>query len=223
MGLDEVGRGPLAGPVVAAAVVFCHPALDAGSRKKNWIPAFAGMTKKTIRDSKKLSTTQRERWYEILTNHAYIKWGIGQVSETIIDKVNIFEATKLAMKKAIANLKKRNCRASDGRHMYDREGTLEKNEIDFLLIDGNFVLDDLAINQKAVIRGDEKILSCAAASIIAKVTRDRLMQKYHKKFPRYGFDQHKGYGTIKHFRAIKKYGPCPIHRRTFATSKLTVR
>ncbi|MBU1102067.1 hypothetical protein KJ853_00205, partial [Patescibacteria group bacterium] len=103
VGLDEAGRGPLAGPVVAAAVIFCHPALDAGSRKKNWIPAFAGMTKKGIRDSKKLSAKQRDKWYKVLISHPDIKWGIGVVSEKIIDKINILAATKLAMKRAFKN------------------------------------------------------------------------------------------------------------------------
>ena len=116
------------------------------------------------------------------------------VSEKIIDKINIFEATKLAMKKAIEALA---C------------------EAEYLLLDGNFTLEDLSINQKAVVRGDEKIISCAAASIIAKVTRDRLMQKYHKKYPQYGFDSHKGYGTKKHFEAIKKHGTCVLHRKSF--------
>ena len=209
-GLDEAGRGPLAGPVVAAAVIFCHPALDAGSRKKNWIPAFAGMTKKGIRDSKKLSAKQRDKWYKVLISHPDIKWGIGVVSEKIIDKINILAATKLAMKRAFKNLEEK-----FRREVSPRE-TSRQFQIDYLLLDGNFILDDLSINQKSFIRGDEKIISCAAASIIAKVTRDRMMIKYHKKFPQYGFDRHKGYGTKEHFRKIKNHGPCRIHRKSFA-------
>ena len=210
VGLDEVGRGPLAGPVCAAAVcirfssppqlrrglrgggVFLNQLLTAptghlSSSEERW-------KKEGIKDSKKLSALQRERWYEFLTKHPNIRWGIGLVSEKIIDKINIFEATKLAMKKAIEAL---------------------DFEPEYLLLDGNFLLEDLNASQKAVIRGDEKIFSIAAASIIAKVTRDRLMQKYHRKFPLYGFDQHKGYGTKRHFEIIKKHGPCQIHRTSF--------
>jgi ribonuclease HII len=223
VGLDEVGRGPLAGPVCAAAVCFFSKAgfviparfaKASARRAKAGIQNFksgsripevnashyngagkCGMTLKDIRDSKKLTPRQREKWYEILTNHPTIKWGVGLVSEKIIDKINILEATKLAMKKAIEAL---------------------EYEADYLLLDGNFILEDISINQKAIIRGDERIISCAAASIIAKVTRDRLMERYHKKFPLYGFDRHKGYGTKRHFEEIQKHGPCKIHRLSFA-------
>jgi len=176
VGLDEAGRGPLAGPVVAAGGVAARP---------NTPPKY----------SKKLLFRQREQWYDFLTAHPDIKWGVGIVPEKTIDKINIFEATKLAMKRALA----------------DMEITPE-----FLLLDGSFLLDGLDISQKAIIRADEKIFSCAAASIIAKVTRDRLMQKYHKKYPAYGFDRHKGYGTRAHFAAIKKHGACRLHRLSFA-------
>ena len=181
VGLDEVGRGPLAGPVVAGAVCI----------KKSDLPAFV----ENIRDSKKLSQKQREGWYKFLTEQSGIKWGIGIISEKIIDQINILEATKLAMKKAIKAL---------------------KVEPDYLLLDGNFLLEDLSISQKAVVRGDEKVISCAAASILAKVTRDRLMEKYDIKYPQYGFKKHKGYGTKDHLAAIKKHGACPIHRISFS-------
>jgi len=181
VGLDEVGRGPLAGPVVAAAVCI----------KKSDLPPFV----ENIRDSKKLSQKRREGWYKFLTEQPNIKWGIGLVSEKVIDRINILEATKLAMKQAVKAL---------------------KIEPDYLLLDGNFLLEDLSISQKAVIRGDEKVISCAAASIIAKVIRDRLMLRYHQKFPQYGFDKHKGYGTKDHLAAIKKHGACPIHRTSFS-------
>ena len=148
-----------------------------------------------INDSKKLSASQRERWYGILTNQPNIKYGVGIVSEKIIDRINILEATKMAMKKALDDLGVRS---------------------EYLLLDGNFILDGMNINQKAVKRGDEKIWSCAAASIIAKVTRDRLMAHYDRKYPVYGFNKHKGYGTRAHFFALKQHGPCAIHRRTFA-------
>jgi len=205
VGLDEVGRGPLAGPVCAAAVCII--------KKKFVIPAKAGIQVSgsrvkpgmtiivNIRDSKKLSANQREQWYKILTTQPDIKWGVGMVSEKTIDRINILAATKLAMKRALADLEKKGVRA------------------EYLLLDGNFLLEDLSISQKAVVRGDSKIVSCAAASIIAKVTRDRLMAKYHQQYPRYGLDKHKGYGTRAHFAALKKHGPCAIHRLSFAPFK----
>ena len=182
VGLDEAGRGPLAGPVTAVAVMV---------RK---FPNFLIPQFPKIKDSKKLTPKQRKYCYKLLTRNEYIKWGIGIVSEKVIDKINIFEATKLAMKKAIEAL-----------------GV----EPEHLLIDGTFTLEDLMVSQKAIIRGDEKVFSCAAASIIAKVTRDRIMLRYAKKFPQYGFDKHKGYGTKFHFHALKEHGPCYIHRKSF--------
>lgn len=193
-GIDEVGRGPLAGPVVACAVII--------SDSKN----FAAEKFKKIKDSKKLSAKQREKWHKVLTENIGVKFGIGIVSEKIIDKINILEATKSAMLKALENL---TCKLADNP--------------DFLLIDGNFILDELDLNQKAVPRGDEKIISIAAASIIAKVTRDKMMLKYHKKYPDYFFDKHKGYGTKLHFKMIEKHGPCPIHRRSFEPTKSMVK
>jgi len=176
VGLDEAGRGPLAGPVVAAAVA---------------VLGYKKIKIKNINDSKKLSEKQRESVYKILTNHPQIQWGIGIVLEKMIDKINILQATKTAMKKAI-----------------------KKMQPDFLLLDGNFKIKS-EIPQKSVIKGDQKVMSIAMASIIAKVTRDRLMQKYHKKYPRYGFDKHKGYPTKAHFANLQKFGPCKIHRKTF--------
>jgi len=184
-GLDEAGRGPLAGPVVAAAVCFC-------SANK----FFSLTSKYKINDSKKLSEKQREKIYKILTNHLNIKWGVGIVSEKVIDKINILEATKLAMQKSLKNLNP-----------------------DFLLLDGNFKINSI-VRQKPVVKGDQKVMSIAAASIIAKVTRDRIMQKFHKKYPQYGFDKHKGYGTKLHFNKIKEVGPCPIHRKSFYPIKI---
>ena len=174
-GLDEAGRGPLAGPVVAAAVIL-------GYGKNNI---------KGVKDSKQLTPEQRESLYKVLINNKDIKWGIGIVSEKVIDKINILQATKTAMEKAI-----------------------KKMQPDFLLLDGNFKIKS-EIPQKSVIKGDQKVMSIAMASIIAKVTRDRLMQKYHKKYPLYGFDRHKGYPTKAHFANLKKFGPCKIHRKTF--------
>ncbi len=180
-GIDEVGRGPLAGPVVACAVSLCGE---------------LSLPQTKLRDSKQLTAKWREQFYKVLTSHPGVRWGIGIVSEKIIDKINIYQATKLAMQKAVKDL---------------------KGKIDFLILDGNMLLEKISIPQKAIIKGDEKVFSCAAASIIAKVTHDRLMLRYHKKYPRYGFDRHKGYGTKLHFKMLKKHGPCPIHRKTFAS------
>jgi len=192
-GLDEAGRGPLAGPVVAAAVNFKFEIFNFKSILNNKIL-------KQINDSKKLSEKQREEIYEKLIMCRDIVWGVGIVSEKVIDKINILEATKLAMEKAVAGLPRRSAPRND--------------ELMFLLIDGNFKLN-CATPQKSIIKGDQKVFSIAAASIIAKVTRDRIMQKIHKKYPQYGFNRHKGYGTKAHFANLEKFGPCKIHRKSF--------
>ena len=182
-GLDEAGRGPLAGPVIAAALTI----EDEENKRKL-----------KIRDSKKLSPKVRETIYKALSRQQTVKWGTGRVSEKVIDRINILEATKLAMIRAVGNLSKK----------------LKKNKIDFLILDGNFKID-LPIQQKSIIKADEKFFSCSFASIIAKVTRDRIMERYHKKYPQYGFDKHKGYPTKLHFKMIRKYGLCKIHRKSF--------
>jgi len=181
VGLDEVGRGALAGPVVACSLCL---KIRLGRTSTDF---------KKIRDSKKLPPKKREYFYKILTKNPDIEWGIGRVSERMIDKINILEATKLAMGKAINNLKSR---------------------VDFLILDGNFRIRT-KIPQKSIIKADEKVFSCAAASIIAKVNRDKLMMRYHKKYPQYGFDKHKGYPTRLHRLMIKKHGFCKIHRKSF--------
>jgi ribonuclease HII len=186
--LDEAGRGPLAGPVVAAAAIFQQAKLK--NKNKN---LKLEILLREVKDSKQLSPKKREKLYNLLTKNSYIKWGIGKVSEKVIDKINIFQATKLAMQKAINNL---------------------KIKPDFLILDGNFKISS-RISQKPIIKADQKVFSCSAASIIAKVTRDRIMGKYHKKYPKYGFKKHKGYPTKFHFKMLKKYGPCRIHRKTF--------
>ncbi|PIV42544.1 MAG: ribonuclease HII [Candidatus Nealsonbacteria bacterium CG_4_10_14_0_2_um_filter_40_15] len=184
-GSDEAGRGPLAGPVVAAAVIIQNTKYKILNTK--------------IRDSKQLSAKQRDKFYDLITKNKNIKWGIGVVSERIIDRINILEATKLAMAKAVKKLK-----------------------VDFLLLDGNFKINS-KILQKSIIKGDERVFSIAAASILAKVARDRIMVRYHKKYPRYRFDMHKGYPTKYHCKMIRKYGPCKIHRRSFAPIKFEIR
>jgi ribonuclease HII len=204
--LDESGRGPLAGPVVAAAVVIKlkvkskKAKVQVKSKKINNL-AIKQFSNLPIRDSKKLSSSKREELFRILRESNLIEWGIGRVSEKVIDKINILEATKLAMIRAIKNLNYKLQIANLG-------------EIDYLILDGNFKLD-IEIPQKSIVKADEKVFSCAASSIIAKVRRDRIMQKYHKKYPQYGFDKHKGYPTKYHVKMLKKYGPCQIHRKSF--------
>ncbi|MCX6723749.1 MAG: ribonuclease HII [Candidatus Staskawiczbacteria bacterium] len=203
VGLDEAGRGPLAGPVVAGAVII-NPKHEMRNPKQYRISSLG------IRDSKQLSEKQRERLFKFLTRHQDIRWGIGIVSEKIIDKINILEATKLAMQKAVENLKKDGW-VHNSRYRAKSEPGVK---VDFLLIDGNFRIKS-NVPQKSIIKGDQKVVSISAASIIAKVTRDRIMKKIHKKYPQYNFAKHKGYPTKLHREMIKKFGICPIHRKSF--------
>jgi len=191
-GLDEAGRGPLAGPVVAAVVMIKMSKSNLKSKILNLKSNFKG-----IKDSKKLTPKKREEFYKLIVKSPFWEWGVGRVSEKVIDRINILEATKLAMKRAIKKLKRRP---------------------DFLILDGNFKIN-VDIPQKSIIKGDEKVFSCAAASILAKVYRDRIMERYDRKFPKYEFKKHKGYGTKFHFKMLKKYGPCKIHRKTFEPIK----
>jgi ribonuclease HII len=174
-GIDEAGRGPLAGPVVAAAVIL-PPSLK--------LPG--------VRDSKMLSAAQRECCLEAILATA-LDIGIGCVDVAEIDRINILKASFRAMLLAIKNLQ-----------------VLP----DFLLVDGPYTLP-VMIPQQGIVHGDQLSLSIAAASIVAKVHRDRLMQDYHRLYPIYGFDRHKGYATQEHIESLRKYGACPIHRMTF--------
>lgn len=174
-GIDEAGRGPLAGPVVAAAVI---------------LPP--GYLNSEIKDSKKLSAGKREELYEIINKEA-VAIGMMVVDADIIDRVNILQATLQAMRDAVLEIP-----ASP----------------DFLLIDGNQRIPILT-PQKPIVKGDSLSISIAAASIIAKVSRDRIMEMYHRQFPQYNFQQNKGYGTKEHLDAIKKFGICKIHRKSF--------
>lgn len=195
VGLDEAGRGPLAGPVFAAAVY-----VKKGSKKKDF-PFI-----REIKDSKKLSPPKREKIFNEIIKSPKIEWGIGKVSERVIDKINILKATKLAMKRAVKNLEKK---------LREKSSSCKNStKVNYLIIDGNFKVN-LEIPQKPIIKGDEKVFSVIAASIIAKVKRDRMMLKYHKKYPQYGFDKHKGYPTKHHKLMIKKYGASELHRQTF--------
>lgn len=211
VGLDESGRGPLAGPVVAAAVCVKNIKREARNSRqyqnynfKNAKFVFNSdimISNLLIKDSKQLSKRKRQELFEILTKHRVIGWGIGVVSENMIDKINILEATRLAMKKAVENLR------------FTVTGL--RFESEFLLIDGNFRLNNIKIPQKSIIKGDQKVFSIAAAGIVAKVARDRMMERFHKKYPEYGFDSHKGYGTKLHIKNLQSLGPCKIHRKTF--------
>lgn len=199
-GIDEAGRGPLAGSVVACAAVFLpgHHILS--------LPKDLSLGR--LRDSKRLSEKQREKYYSLFKKHPGVKWGIGRVSERIIDQINIHQATKLAMERSVQNL------IHKLHYLHDRKDSAAGNNISLLIIDGNIAID-FPLPQRAVIHGDEKVAQCAAASIIAKVTRDRLMRTSHRLYPAYGFDRHKGYGTQFHRDILRKYGACPIHRKTF--------
>lgn len=177
-GVDEAGRGPLAGPVVAAAVIFPD-----------------GYRNGAINDSKQLSALQREELFVEIKNNA-LSFGVSALSAGQVDKLGIANAGKLAMRQAVLKL---------------------DPLPDFILVDA-FAINVTDIPQKAIIKGDSKVLSIAAASILAKVTRDRLMLKYHERYPQYGFNEHMGYGTEVHLSALKKHGLCPIHRRSFKVS-----
>lgn len=179
-GIDEAGRGPLAGPVVAAACV---------------IPADVFI--EGVDDSKKLTVMKRQEIFERLMADSRLSYGVGIISHQQIDEINILQATILAMLQAVASL----CCVPD-----------------WLLVDG-LKLNHPSIPSEKIIAGDQKSQSIAAASIIAKETRDRLMVEYDAQWPQYGFARHKGYGTVAHLAALAKYGPSPIHRRSFSPIK----
>ncbi len=174
-GVDEAGRGPLAGPVVAAAVVFparfTHPRID---------------------DSKRLDARRREALVPVITAAA-VSWAVAESSETEIDAINILQATLRAMERAVAAL---------------------RVAPDYVLVDGS-IMPQLPVPGEAVIGGDGRVACIAAASILAKVHRDRLMREHHERWPVYGFSSNNGYGTAAHLAALAEQGPCPIHRRSF--------
>ncbi len=174
-GVDEAGRGPLAGPVVAAAVVLPDDCIIEG-----------------LDDSKKLTHTKRVRIYKEIESLA-ISYAVGIVEPEEIDRINILQAALLAMEISVKKL---------------------TTKPDYLLIDGN-QRTSLLLMQETIVKGDSKSCSIAAASIIAKVTRDSIMEEYHKQYPEYNFKGHKGYPTKEHYEAIKEHGPCPIHRKSF--------
>lgn len=179
-GVDEAGRGPLAGPVCAAAVILPENTVIEG-----------------VNDSKKLSEKKREALFDVIKEKA-LSYSIAFASVEEIEEMNILNATMLAMKRAVEGL---------------------DIKADYAMIDGNR-LPNLNIDSEFIIKGDAKSMSIACASILAKVSRDRLLYKYAEEFPEYSFDKHKGYGTKLHVEALKKYGPCKYHRLSFLTKIL---
>lgn len=175
-GVDEAGRGPLAGPVLAAACTI-----------------RAGLFFAHINDSKLLTPKKRKILFEQLTAHEGVQFGVGRIDQDEIDKINIYQATLVAMRLAVAQL---------------------QEQPDVVLVDGMHLTID-GIHAERIVKGDQLSQMIAAASIIAKESRDQIMIQYHETYPEYGFDEHKGYGTEKHRAALHKYGPCPLHRRTF--------
>ena len=188
--MDEAGRGPLAGPVVAAAAVL----------PVEWVTEGRPETLLRLNDSKQLTEKIREELFAAIHSETQIHFGIGIIDSAVIDDINILQATHRAMNAALAQLDPPAAHA---------------------LMDGRLV-PTLATPQTAIIKGDAKSHSIAAASILAKVTRDRLMREYHEQWPEYGFAQHKGYGTAAHQAALEQHGPCPIHRRSFAPVRAVI-
>ncbi len=186
-GVDEAGRGPLAGPVVAAAVVLPSKWLETGLP-----PELEGLN-----DSKQLTALQREKYFAFLTACTEIVSGIAEIGPAEIDEINILQATHRAMIAALTKLR------AQPQHA---------------LVDGRPVRT-MRLPHTAIVKGDARSYSIAAASVLAKVTRDRLMLEFDRQFPNYGFEDHKGYGTPRHLAAIEKFGGCPIHRKSFSPLK----
>jgi ribonuclease HII len=186
-GVDEAGRGPLAGPVVAAAAIL--PA--------KWAQSGLPRELEGLNDSKQLTELQREKFFAFITACGEIEFAIAEVDAALIDEINILQATHRAMNDALAKL-----------------NPLPQHA----LVDGRPV-KTMRVPQTAIVKGDARSYSIAAASVLAKVTRDRLMLEFDRQWPAYGFAGHKGYGTARHLAAIAEHGPCPIHRKTFAPLK----
>lgn len=185
-GIDEAGRGPLAGPVVVASVIMPENSMIEG-----------------VNDSKKVSEKKREILYEKIIKEA-VAYGVGIIDQNEIDKVNILNATKEGLTKSIQELE---------RDLQEKDRGFYKPDI--ILVDALTKIDTDGISYRSIIKGDAKSYSIAAASIVAKVTRDRIMRQWDEVYPEYGFEKHKGYGTAVHIQAIKEHGICPLHRKTF--------
>lgn len=175
-GIDEAGRGPLAGPVVVASVIMPSDSMIEG-----------------VNDSKKVSEKKREKLYDLILSEA-ISYGVGIIGQDEIDEINILNATKKGLTISLQEL---------------------TQKPDLIIVDALNNIDTLGTKYESIIKGDAKCYSIAAASIIAKVTRDRIMREWDKVYPQYGFVAHKGYGTVAHIKALKEYGACPLHRKTF--------
>lgn len=214
IGIDEAGRGPLAGPVVVAAVKL--------NLKSKISKLLRG-----IKDSKQLSAKQREKWFAKLTSDSRIAWAVARVYPKTIDRVNISQAANLGARRVYRALSTNNKSGANQRMMRSSTNNESRPNLrirafakDSLFVDETVLLDGglrlpVHIPHKAIIKGDEKIPVIAAASIIAKVTRDRIMARLHKKYPQYRFDIHKGYGTALHRALLKKYGRSAAHRKSF--------
>ena len=182
-GIDEAGRGPLAGPVVVASVIMPENSMIEG-----------------VNDSKKVSEKKREKLYDQIINEA-ICYGVGIIDQNEIDDINILNATKRGVTRSLEELTKKP---------------------DIILVDALKGIDTLGIPYESIIKGDAKSYSIAAASIIAKVTRDRIMREWDKVYPQYGFEKHKGYGTAQHIKVIKEMGICPLHRKSFVKNFVSI-
>jgi len=202
IGIDEAGRGPLAGPVVACAAILKNSEPGLINCKINEIDL--------IRDSKTLSEKQRESIFDFIQENFFV--GVGICDHETIDRMNILEASFLSMKKAVAVLLK---------NIELRADNTERKMM--ILVDGNKKIPNFTMEQRAIVGGDRIVKSISAASIIAKVSRDRMMKEMHEKYPQYGFDKHKGYGTKFHVEALQKNGPCKIHRKSFEPVKTLVK
>jgi len=187
--VDEVGMGCLAGPVVVCAVLITKNFLDKRNKKLYW-----------LRDSKQLLPRQRENYFKILTNDKNFIWTVSYCYPKTIDKINIYQAARKAMRRAIKKLLNR----------------LKPDSKTIVLVDGKNKIKGLNLEQKAIVKGDRRVFSIACASLVAKVTRDKMMIRYGKKFQDYGFEKHKGYGTKGHQIQLNKFGPSKIHRKSFA-------
>jgi ribonuclease HII len=210
IGIDEAGRGPLAGPVVAAAV-WVNPEIFNSDFPNIHL----------IRDSKTLSEKQRVSICQHIEASNDFIVGMGQVSHLMIDRINILNATLLAMRLAVEEVKSQmSIRQLADKNSIQNSKLLESEINDFcLLVDGNRRIPKIKYEQRLFVQGDARVFSIAAASICAKVYRDDLMKKYDEKYPVYGFGRHKGYGTKVHLGALKKHGPCDIHRKSFTPVK----
>jgi len=213
IGIDEVGMGCLAGPVVVCAVVFDKKFFQKNNPKLRW-----------LRESKLLLPYQREKFAAELLKEKSIKFAICYCYPKTIDRLNIYQAARKAMRGAVNSLVKSpqgsTFLRTQGRTLSSSSGHIRYPKI-IVLVDGKTKIDGLKMEQRAIVKGDRKVFTIACASILAKVYRDKMMTKYSKKFPKYGFEKHKGYGTKLHRAALVKLGPCAIHRRSFApVSKL---